>query len=179
MENIQERIEKELTTIRGNVRRRSVRLGVISLFFWGLVVAGITLIFDDSETRREVMTTALYFMIIGWTTFWIFAYFLRMEAKQDLMIRVMLEARVDQDEIKDKAMKVIDDIGDVAAKVRVVIDGYEKQGDMAKAIMKDLKTTLVGDGNGKGNGVFGSIEKRLTELVECFKAPEGGGLKGL
>jgi len=179
VENIQDRIEKELATIRGEVRRRSLRLGVLSLLCWAAVVIAITLIFQNPETRRETQTTALYFMIIGWTTLWIYAYFLRMERKQDLLIRVMFEGRARQDDLQEKATKVIDDIGDVASKVRVVVDEYAKQGDMAKAIMQDLKTTLVGNGNGTGTGVFGSIEKKLSDLVECFKAPTDGGLKGL
>lgn len=170
------------------IRKRANWLLVYAFGFWSLLVLGFWIATGNVDDMAKLSTTAAYFVLFGWGAWFIYAYFLRMEAKQDVALELLMRSFAMADEsnktlqevknqvkpIVEDVKKVTTDVTDVVDKIRKTVDKYDSTGDLAKGFLEETKKVFS-----EGNGVFGDIRDKLGDLAEALKGPTGGPLANL
>lgn len=170
------------------IRKTANWLLVAAVVIWAVLVGGAYLITGSLDNTAKLSTTAAYFVLFGWGSWFVYAYFLRMEAKQDIALELLMrsfamanESNKVLNDVKNKVdpivtsvqemtgdvKKVITDVSDVAHKVRATVDQYAETGNLAQGFLKDAKQVFATD----GNGFLGKVVQELKELKEAFTAP--------
>jgi hypothetical protein len=184
--NPSETIEQELAKVTDDIRRKANRLTTLGLVLWTAIVLGCYLVTRDLDATAKLSSVASFFVLFGWGGGFVYAYFLRMEKKSDIGLRLALQTSRNMEAGKDIAMpivknvekvvsdingmsddvkRVVTDVVDVVAKVRASIDKYEKMagGDTLRGAAEELKAVI---GN---NGVIGRVEQHLSAIAEAAR----------
>jgi hypothetical protein len=179
-------IEQELAKVTDEIRRRANRLTAWGLVIWSAIVGVFGAVTWDVDMTAKLSSIASFFVLFGWGGGFVYAYFLRMEKKSDIGLRLALQTSRNMEAGKDVAMPIVKnveqivadingmsgqvkavvaDVVDVVAKVRASIDKYEKSagGDTLRGAAEELKAVI---GN---NGVIGRFEKHLAAIAEAAK----------
>jgi hypothetical protein len=165
-------IERELAGIADTIRRRANRLTIFCFTFWSAIVGAIAVATGGNlDVTAKLATIAAYFMLFGWGCWFIYAYFLRMEKKQDIALRMVMRTNAALPPLKDvmevisQVKTAIGDVADVISKIRASVDKYEKlaNGDALRGAAEELKAVI---GN---NGVIGKVERHLADIAEMAK----------
>jgi hypothetical protein len=179
-------IEQELAKVTDEIRRRANRLTAWGLVIWSAIVGVFGAVTRDVDMTAKLSSIASFFVLFGWGGGFVYAYFLRMEKKSDIGLRLALQTSRNMEAGKDVAMPIVKnveqivadingmsgqvkavvaDVVDVVAKVRASIDKYEKSagGDTLRGAAEELKAVI---GN---NGVIGRFEKHLAAIAEAAK----------
>ncbi len=184
--NVPLTIEQELAKVTDDIRRRANRLTFWGLVLWSTIVAGFWAMTRDLDMTAKLSSVASFFVLFGWGGGFVYAYFLRMEKKSDIGLRLALQTsrnmesarevmmpivenvkRIVSDitSMSDQVKSVVRDTTDVVAKVRASIDKYEAAagGDTLRGAAEELKAVI---GN---NGVIGKAEPQLAAIAEAAR----------
>lgn len=184
--NVALTIEQELAKVTDDIRRRANRLTFWGLVLWSAIVAGFWAGTRDLDMTAKLSSVASFFVLFGWGGGFVYAYFLRMEKKSDIGLRLALQTSRNMESARDVMMPIVEnvktivsditsmsdqvksvvrDTTDVVAKVRASIDKYEAAagGDTLRGAAEELKAVI---GN---NGVIGKVEQHLAAIAEAAR----------
>ena len=119
------------------INRKFLRLVMITLVFYGSVLASCLFVFKLSPQHTlAVSTTIFQFGVIGWGLGFMGAYFVRMEKKTDLSIELGTQTADLLKELRSEITPVIDDVKITVKDIRDLTERFQGKG------LDELKETF-------------------------------------